>query len=91
MPRHYLLSPPEGLRALQARHPVASIQGPHGFISTEVVFLDARAAHILQAIGRTLQLAASRAYQEGKNPKGRLSSQTLADLQSALNLAKEWC
>ena len=90
MPRQFLLSTPEGLRALQARHRAASIQGPHGFISTEVVFRDARSAHDLQAVLRSLFLVAARAYQEARAPKGRISKQALADLVGALNKAQEW-
>jgi hypothetical protein len=90
MPRHYLLSTPEGLRTLQARHPCKSIQGPHGFISTEVVFHDARSAHDLQSILRELFLSAAKVYQEAHVLKGRTSRQSLADLAGALNKAKEW-
>jgi hypothetical protein len=90
MSRHFLLSTPEGLRALQARQPAKSIQGPHGFISTEVVFRDARSAHDLQAALRTLFLAAAQVHQETRAPRGRISRQALADLTAALVLAREW-
>lgn len=90
MPKRFLLSTPEGLRVLQARHPAASIQGPHGFISTEVVFQDARSAHELQAALRALFLAAARVHQEVRVPKGRVSKPSLAELTSALVQAQIW-
>ena len=90
MPRHHLLSTPAGLRALQDRHPVLSLQGPDGFISTEVVFLDARGAHLLQAALRSLTLAAAQVHQEAMVPRGRISRQSLTELSSALILAREW-
>jgi hypothetical protein len=55
-----------------------------------VVFRDARSAHDLQAVLRALFLAAARAYQETRAPKGRISKQALADLVGALNKAQEW-
>ena len=90
MPKQFLLSTPEGLRALQVQHPAISIQGPHGFISTEVVFLDARSAHVLQSVMRSLFLASAQVYQETKAPKGKVSKQALADLAGALIKAQEW-
>lgn len=46
----HLLTTPTNLQALWKVHPMATLQGPTGFISTEAVFRDARASHELHAI-----------------------------------------
>lgn len=90
MPKYYLLTTPKGLRSLQARYPPHTIQGPDGFISSELVFRDALAAHAIQAILCQLAQAAARAHQEGHQATGRITRQTLADLSGALAKAQAW-
>lgn len=90
MPRQFLLSTPAGLKSLQARHPVMAHQGPDGFISTEVVFLDARAAHHIQKVLRQLFQASARIHDDLRILRVRPSHARLTDLASALLSAREW-
>lgn len=90
MPRHFLLSTPAGLKSLQARHPAVAHQGPDGFISTEVVFLDAQAAHRLQQVLRQLFQASARVHDDLRILRKRSSHDHLADLACALLSAREW-
>ena len=90
MPRQFLLSTPAGLKSLQARHPAVAHQGPDGFISTEVVFLDAQAAHRIQQVLRQLFQASARVYDDLRILRKRSSHDHLADLACALLSAREW-
>lgn len=90
MPRHHLLSTPTGLRSLLKQQPRTAVHGDFGFVSTELAFVDAMAAHALLARLEELYHAAASVHAKVRVVRGQRAAQDLAALAATLDRVRAW-
>ena len=84
-----LSTTPEGLKALQRTRSSATLQGPDGFISSEIMYRDAAAAHELEAALLDLFRAAAQVHRDC-SLRGKPRKDALMALEDALATARGW-